>query len=558
MHLRKLWLLAGAVFAGLVLVATGSARQTSPKAAGTMVIGLEQEPTILNTSIIGGDALANVYIAVPMWSGAYKILPNFAFKPELVSSVLVQKNPFRLTYHIKKNAFWNDGGKKVPVTAQDFVFTWKVVMNPKIQVLGTTGFDQIQSAKIINKKTVKFTFKTPFAGWKLLFPDNEGVLPSFALKNDESFNKTWLNFVGDPRTNKPISMGPFIMTGPGDWIHGRQLTLVRNPLWWQGKAKLSKLVFRFFPDSQTEAQQIKSGELDAFNPQPQVFLVPLRHTAGLKTQIGRGPVFEHIDFNVGFHNDNPLLKQLYFRQAFAAAINRKQIVDALFTKTDIAPGLPVLNNVWIFQGSPFYKQPWAFVKPNAAKAISIMKSHGCTGGPSRPGAGGIWTCNGTKASFRFAWRSGNQLRVLTFEALQSQLKAAGIEIKADDSANLFSSRLPKGDFDIVLFAWQGSPDLSGLNNIYGCRDDQANKNQQNDQGYCNQKVTRLLDQVNRTFDPKVQAGIFNKATAQIAKDLVTIPLYQKPTYLIYKSRFKNVKENPTSETFVWNIGRVTG
>jgi ABC-type transport system substrate-binding protein len=44
----------------------------------------------------------------------------------------------------------------------------------------------------------------------------------------------------------------------------------------------------------------------------------------------------------------------------------------------------------------------------------------------------------------------------------------------------------------------------------------------------------------------------------MAKDLNTIPLYQKPTYLIYKSRFKGVKENPTSETFVWNIGHVAG
>src|SRR5918911_3603736 len=100
MHLRKLWLLAGVVFAGLVLVATGSARQTSSKAAGTMVIGLEQEPTILNTSIIGGDALANVYISVPLWPGAYKITPNFAYKPELIARAKAQLNPMRLTYYI--------------------------------------------------------------------------------------------------------------------------------------------------------------------------------------------------------------------------------------------------------------------------------------------------------------------------------------------------------------------------------------------------------------------------------------------------------------------------
>src|SRR5947208_16246968 len=108
MHLRKLWLLAGVVFAGLVLVATGSARQTSSKAAGTMVIGLEQEPTILNTGIIGGDALANVYISVPLWSGMYKITPSFSYKAELVAKTKVQQNPMRLTIYIKKNAYWND------------------------------------------------------------------------------------------------------------------------------------------------------------------------------------------------------------------------------------------------------------------------------------------------------------------------------------------------------------------------------------------------------------------------------------------------------------------
>jgi peptide/nickel transport system substrate-binding protein len=556
MHLRKLWLLAGVVFAGLVLVATGSARQSSSKAAGTLVVGLEQEPTILNTSIIGGDALANVYISVPMWSGSYKITPSFTYKPELVSRVKVQNNPFRLTYYIRKNAYWNDGGKKVPVTAQDFVFSWHVTMNPKVQILSTTGADQIKSATIINKKTVRFTFKTPFAGWKLLFGDNEGVLPSFALKNDESFNKVWLNYVNDPRNNKPISMGPFIMTGPNDWVHGRQLTLTRNPLWWGGKAKLSKLVFRFYPDSQTEAQQIKSGELDAFNPQPQVFLVPLRHTAGLRTQIGKGPVYEHIDFNMGFGRSEPLLSQQWMRQAFGYAIDRGSIVNALFKKTDIAPSLGVLNNVGIF--GKYYTQPWKYLKQNRQKAISLMRSHGCTGGPAKPGGSGVYTCQGHKASFGFAWRSGNQLRQLTFELLQQQLKAVGIEIKADDSADLFSSRLPKGDYDITLYAWQGSPDLTQNTNIYACRNNATNFAQQNTQGYCNQTVTKLMKKVNVTLAAGPQAKLYNKAAAIMAKDLNTIPLYQKPTYLIYRSRFKGMKENPTSETFMWNIGRVSG
>ena len=50
-----------------------------------------------------------------------------------------------------------------------------------------------------------------------------------------------------------------------------------------------------------------------------------------------------------------------------------------------------------------------------------------------------------------------------------------------------------------MFAWTGSPDITGWNNIYGCRDDAKNQNQQNRQGYCSAKVTSLLNKVNSSF-----------------------------------------------------------
>jgi peptide/nickel transport system substrate-binding protein len=399
-----------------------------------------------------------------------------------------------------------------------------------------------------------FTFSTPYAGYKQKFSP---LLPSFALKGQD-FNKTWLNAVNDPNNGgKPLSSGPFIMPSSSSWIHGRQITLNANPKWWLGKTKLAKIVFRFYPDSQTEAQQIKSGELDVFNPQPQVFLVPLRRQAGLKTQVGMGPTFEYIGFNFGFRKAQPLLGQKWFRQAFAYAIDRQAMVNALFHSTGIAPKLPVLQNNWIFAGSPYYKKPWTWVKKNQQKAINMLKAHGCTGGPDKPGGGGVFTCQGHRASFPFQWRSGNQIRVLEFETLQAQVKQVGIELKADDSADLYTSRFPRGDTDVYVAGWQGSPDLSGLDNLYGCRDDATNQAQQNYQGYCNKVVDSSLKKANVTFNSAKQAALVNKANAQLAKDVVVIPLYQKPTYLIYKNKFKGLVENPTNETFVWNIGRVS-
>jgi peptide/nickel transport system substrate-binding protein len=508
-----------------------------------VIFGADQEPGILNTSIIGGDLFWGSQVVSPVFATTYRVFPDFSFRPEVISKSKITKNPFTVTYFIKKNAHWNDGK---PITAQDYIFTWHTVMDPNVKILSTTGYEDITKAKAINSKTVKFTFKKPFAGYKTLF----GLpLPSHALKG-EDFNKVWLNDLNNPKTNKPISSGPFMLPN-GAWQRGRQLTLVRNPKYWGPKAKLAKVVYRFLPDTNTTAEQIRGGEVDVIYPQPQLFLVPLRHQRGLKTQIGRGPVFEHIDFNMGFKGKgNPLLKNLWVRQAIGYGIDRAALVKALYTTTDIAPGLPVMNDVFITTQNKFYKANWGFLRHSAAKAQQLMTSHGC-----RKGSDGIFSCGGQRASFGFVWRSGNQLRQLTFEAMQAQLKSVGIEIKADDSPNALSERLPNGDYDIILYAWVGSPDISGLDNIYGCRNDATNDAQQNTTGYCNGRVTSLLKKANTIFSPSQQAKVTNQAFALMAKQLPTIPLFQKPTYLIYKSKIKGVKENPTSEGPVWNLGK---
>ena len=556
MHLRKLWLLAGAVLAALVVVGAGSASQQSAKASGTVIFGADQEPGILNTDIIGGNLFWGAEVVSPVFPTTMRIYPDFSFRPELVSRIKVQQNPFRLTYYIKKNAVWYEaGGGTKPITAADYVFGLKTIMNKDNKILSQTGYEDIKSSKVINSKTVRFTFDKPYAGWRLLF-GAQVVMPSFALKGQD-FNKVWINDLNDPNSGKPISGGPFYLPS-GGWDRGKQLTLLRNPKYWGPKAKLAKAVYRFLPDTNTTAEAIRGREVDVIYPQPQLFLVPLRHTSGIKVQIGKGPIFEHIDFNEGFGKGpfNDLLKQLWVRQAIAYGIDRRGIVAALFTKTDIAPGLPVLNDPIILTGNRYYKGHWKGYTHNAKKAISILRAHGCTGGPATPGGGGVYSCAGKKMSFKFKWRSGNQLRQLSFEAMQAQLKDVGIEITADDTPNALSQDLPNGNYDIILFAWVGSPDITGWDDIYGCRSG-SDHAQDNNQGYCNPKVDKILGTANHQLIASKQYGLTNKALALMAKDLNTVPLYQKPTYLIYRTALKGLKENPTQEGPVWNINKWT-
>jgi peptide/nickel transport system substrate-binding protein len=551
----SMWAAALTLLAFGVFASGGAATSSAPPTGGTVVFGADQEPGILNTDIIGGNLFWGAEVVSPVFPSTYRVYPDFSFHPELATAT-VQTNPFRLTYHIRKNAAWYEPGRKpVPITAQDYVFSLKTIMTKDFKILTQTGYQDITSSKIIDSKTVRFTFSKPFAGWKVLFP-SQSVVPSFALKG-EDFNKVWINDLNDPKTGKPISGGPFYMPN-GGWDRGKQLTLLRNPKYWGPKAKLAKAVYRFLPDTNTTAEAIRGREVDVIYPQPQLFLVPLRHTAGIKVQVGRGPIFEHIDFNMGFGKGpfNDLLKQLWMRQAITYGIDRKGIVQALYTKTDIAPGLPVLNDPIILTGNKYYKGHWKGYTHIAKKAISLLRAHGCTGGPATPGAGGTYTCNGKKASFKFKWRSGNQLRQLSFEAMQAQLKDVGIQLVADDTPNALSQDLPNGNYDILLYAWVGSPDISDWGAIYGCRSG-SDHAQNNNQGYCNRKVDSLLSTADHQLLPARQYGLTNRALALMAKDDPTVPLFQKPTYLIYRTKLKGLVENPTNEGPVWNINKWT-
>ena len=117
MQRRRALLLVGATLVALVAVASGAASPASKDAGGTVVFGADQEPGILNTNIIGGDPFWGAEIASPVFATTYRVYPDFTFHPEVISKATITKNPFSVTYYIKKNAHWNDGK---PITAQDY------------------------------------------------------------------------------------------------------------------------------------------------------------------------------------------------------------------------------------------------------------------------------------------------------------------------------------------------------------------------------------------------------------------------------------------------------
>jgi len=497
--------------------------------AGTIIIGADQEPKILNPFLTDGNLYWLSVIVGQVFEGSFELNNKGQYIKELITDATVTNNPFTVTYKIKPTARWSDGRA---VTSEDYQFTWQTIMNKNWDITSRAGYEDIKTVTRVNAKTAKVVFKKPFAAWRDLFG---ALIPRHKVAG-KNFNQTWVNSID-------ISSGPYMFQS---WQKGSQLVLKRNPIYTNTKAKVNQIVFRFIPDTNTQFQAMRGGEVDMIAPQPQLQIADIKKQAGIRVQSGPEFAWEHLDIQLG-KGGHPALKQPYIRQALVTGINRGQIANALYK--EIAPGLPVLNNAIFkpfqteYQGHKW--QPYGF---SQKKAISLLRAKGCTGGPAVPSSrnNDIYSCPGVgKLSFTFFSTAGNQLRELAYQIMQRQLKSIGIELKNNFRTGVFSV-LPTGEWDLFLFTWIGSPDPSGSVEIHKCKGDQ------NYNSYCNAKASALLVQSQSTVDAKKRTALMNQADALMAKDLPTLPLFARPGFLISKTSIRGVLKNPTSEGPTWN------
>ena len=100
-----------------------------------------------------------------------------------------------------------------------------------------------------------------------------------------------------------------------------------------------------------------------------------------------------------------------------------------------------------------------------------------------------------------------------------------------------------------MFAWSGGVDPAPNTSIWSCPSAGGTQNYMN---YCNKAVDALFLKGNAELDPKLRTKLYNSADALIARDLPTIPLYQKPTFLVYHSNVHGMTDNVTQAGPMWN------
>jgi peptide/nickel transport system substrate-binding protein len=514
----------------------------TPKSGGEMTYTIEKPITGWNLN----NALSNTFDFEEALDGISPsvYIPGPDLKAELntdlmVSATQTDANPQTLVYKIQPNAKWSDGK---PIDASDFKYYWYTSDPshcPSCEAASTAGYTQIKSMTASdNNKTVTVVMKTPFTDWQSMF----GTLypahlaaqhgsPTTASGLAASFK--WFN-----QTRPTWSGGPYIITA---YTPNVSITEQPNKAWY-GKVKptLDTLVFRIITDQTQEVPALTNKEVNVIYPQPNSDIVTQADgIPGVQTYLGKGLTWEHFDLN----EKNQFLKDKTLRTAIFTAINREDIIKR--TVGQFVPGIAPLGSHMYVPGQAGYKDVVTATgqgSGNVTKAKSMLTAAGYKGVGSS-----LKSPSGQSVSLRCTYTTGNTLRQQTCQILQSEMQQLGIKITIVPTADL-GGTLTKGDFDIIIYAWVGTPwVVASAQQIWELKGG-ADFGHNNDPA-----MEKLINEAATQTDPTKTEALMDQADTLLTADAYVLPLFQKPTFLAAYSNIVNLRDNATSVGPPYNV-----
>ncbi|MFC4012565.1 ABC transporter substrate-binding protein [Nonomuraea purpurea] len=245
-------------------------------------------------------------------------------------------DPRTLVFKIRQGVKWNDGQ---PFTAKDVAFTYNLIKQH--EALDTQGLGRYLESVDGTADTVTMTFKSAGASVFTLAV-NVPIVPEHIWSK-----------VPDPVTfvnaDKPVGTGPFTVKA----MNRQQLTIARNPGYWQaGKVKVQEIRFHS-ADSQGAVEQLKLSR-GAYDTNA-MFVPDIK-----KAYVDRDPKNHHYWYppggTISFYMNltKPPFDDLAFRKALTTAFDHRTIIDKAqlgYVKQASQTGLVIPGQeAWLPQG----------------------------------------------------------------------------------------------------------------------------------------------------------------------------------------------------------------
>ncbi|RQX26913.1 peptide ABC transporter substrate-binding protein [Staphylococcus warneri] len=287
---------------------------------------IPQDMTTLDTTMIS-DAVSGD-IAGQSFEGLYSMNKHDKAEPVIAKSLPKKsKDGKTLTVDLRKDAKWSNGD---PVTADDFVFAWRKVVNPKTASEFAYIMSDIKNADDINagKKPVKDLGIKALNKYKLQINLERPVpyinellaLNTFDPQNEKVAKKYGKAY--GTTADKAVYNGPFKVV---NWKVEDKIQLEKNNQYWDKKhVKLDRVNYKILKDNQAGAALYDTNSVDdAIISSEQVD--KYKKSPALRKRLTAATFYIKLN-----EKEVPEFKNKHLRLAIAQAINRKEYVDSVF------------------------------------------------------------------------------------------------------------------------------------------------------------------------------------------------------------------------------------
>ncbi len=503
---------------------------------------------------------------------------------------VVSENPLTVKYTVNEGVTWSDG---TPVDAADLILYWGPQNDNFDTSEGTFDeegnlqatedgvyFDGSSVAMTLisefpeigdDGRSVTLKYDSPRSDWEVSFQPSpiaahavanlalgiedpeegkEAIIDAFqnndtaALSEIANVWNTGFDYTSLPSSELLyLSSGAYVMS---EYVENQYLTVTaRDDYDWGPKPKVESITIRYTEDPLASVNALQNGEVDLIQPQSSVDVIEtLEGIDGIEYQAEEEGTYEHVD--VIFNNGGPFDPASYggdedkaraVRQAFLLSVPRTEIIDKLVKPLNpdaemrnshtVVPGSPAYDEVVEGNGSEFYS---ADDEANREKAIELLADAGVD----------------TPIDVRFLYGASNVRRANQYQLIAASAEKVGFNV-LDEGDDQWGGRLSQTDtYDASLFGWQSTNTFAlnseanfvtgGLNNFGG---------------YENSDIDDWYEEM-ASASPEEETELTIQIEKQLNEDGFSLPIFQFPGVVAWRSELEGVAMIPISPTIFWN------
>lgn len=437
--------------------------------------------------------------------------------PGLAEEAEVSEDGKTHTFKIREDAKWSDGS---PLTANDFEFAWKHVLNPDTgssfafylyYIKGAeeynkgTGTVEDVAVKALDERTLEVTLNAPLGYLDTLltmwtfYPVKEELVSSDA------------NWAAEADTY--VSNGPFKMTG---WSHDSELVIEKNDEYYnEDEVKLDKITFKMIGEATTAYQMYKTDELD--------FMMTLP-TDAIESEKGNED-FEIVPYYgtymYMFNVEKEPFTNEKIRKAFGMAVDRKVLSENVTLAGEIPAYAMVPEGADTPKGD-FREEGGDYFKEDIDEAKKLLKE-----GMEEEG----WS---TLPAVTLLYNTDENHKKIA-EAAQEMFKQnLGVDIKlANQEWKTYLETTKTHNFQMARMGWIGVFVDPVVNLDYFLGDSPNNRT-----GWVNEEFDRIMAESKVEQDQEKRYEMLHQAEEILMEDFPMMPIHFYTNTYLMKTNIK--------------------